>query len=429
MTAAEQSCYVYIQLPGTFDWVPCALLKAREVGTGVFEGTFTYGKRYLLRANVVALDPYHLPLTDRPRKFTKLKGIPGAVRDASPDAWGRRVIQAKLQRPEADILEMEYLLNGPDDGAGNLRFGLSVDPPGPRRPFNKTHQLDALIEAAQRVEEDGRLPHEVLEELQPGTSMGGARPKVSIEDDRKIWLAKLPERSDRHNIQRVEFATLKLASAAGLRVCGVRLERVGSQDVLMLQRFDREWNPDAKAYARYGLVSGLTVLDADDGYLDRERWSYPLLADELRRWSTKPDEDRRELFRRMVFNAMVTNNDDHPRNHALLRTGAGWRLSPAYDIVPVALASQERRDLALNAGKYGRAGSLYNLLSQCDVFGLSREQAQAEMSAMLEVVQAWRRLFAAEGVEARTREMLEGAILPASFFRTEPPEAVQAISS
>ena len=107
----------------------------------------------------------------------------------------------------------------------------------------------------------------------------------------------------------------------------------------MLDRFDREWNPDANGYWRYGLVSGLTVIDAEDGYLGRERWSYPLLADELRRWSVKSNDDRRELFRRMVFNAMVTNNDDHPRNHALVHTTGGWRLSPAYDILPVPMVS------------------------------------------------------------------------------------------
>ncbi|MBK9441446.1 MAG: HipA domain-containing protein [Comamonadaceae bacterium] len=424
MTAPEQSCYVYIQLPGTFEWVPCASLKIKEVGSSAFEGTFTYGKKYLARHNVVALDQYRLPLTQRPQKFTKLKGIPGAIRDASPDAWGRRVIQAKLDRPEADIQEMEYLLNGPGDGAGNLRFGLSVDPPGPNRRFNQTHQLQSLILAAQKLDEDGRLPDEVLEELEPGTSMGGARPKVTVEDAQKIWLAKLPEKGDRHNNQGIEFATLALARAAGLRVCGTRLEKVGLSDVLMLQRFDREWNPDAKAYARYGLVSGLTVLDAEDGYLGRERWSYLLLADELRRWSVKPDEDRRELFRRMVFNAMVTNNDDHPRNHALIQTSAGWRLSPAYDIVPVALVSQERRDLALNAGNFGRSASLYNLLSRCDVFGLSREDAQAQVSAMLEVVKGWKALFAGLGIESRTLEMLDGAMLPGSFFRMDAPDIV-----
>lgn len=155
MAAKEESCYVYVQLPGTFEWVPCASLKVREVGTGAFRGTLTYGKRYLERHNVVALDPYHLPLSAKPLYFTKLKGIPGTLRDASPDAWGRRVIQARLVRPEADFTEMEYLLNGPDDGAGNLRFGLSVTPPGPARPFNRTHQLQVLTEAAELL-----LPHQ-----------------------------------------------------------------------------------------------------------------------------------------------------------------------------------------------------------------------------------------------------------------------------
>src|SRR5258706_7112453 len=132
MAADEQSCYVYIQLPGAMETVPCASLRVRSIGAGGYEGTFAYGKRYLERDDVVTLDPFHLPLTTRPRQFTKLKGLPGAVRDASPDAWGRRVIQAKLQRPVADIQEMEYLLHGPDDGAGNLSFGRTVGPPAPR---------------------------------------------------------------------------------------------------------------------------------------------------------------------------------------------------------------------------------------------------------------------------------------------------------
>lgn len=424
MAAPEQSCYVYVQLPGTFGWVPCARLRVRDLGAGRFEGTFTYGTRYLQRPNVVALDPFRLPLTARPQKFTKLKGIPGALRDAGADAWGRRVIQAKLQRTDADITEVEYLLSGPDDGAGNLRFGLSVTPPDAKSAFNRTHQLQRLVDAAQTLEEDGRLPHEILEGLEPGTSMGGARPKVTIEDDHAIWLAKLPEKGDRYNMQRIELATLALAREAGLDVCGTRLERVGNLDVLMLRRFDREWSADANAYARYGLVSGLTVVDAEDGYLGRERWSYLLLADELRRWSGRPDEDRRELFRRMVFNAMVTNNDDHPRNHALVRSPAGWRLSPAYDIVPVALVSQERRDLALDAGEYGRVASVYNLLSRCDVFGLSKEEARHQVEIMLNVVKGWRTRFAAHGIDARTLDMLDGAILPPSFHLASAPEPV-----
>jgi serine/threonine-protein kinase HipA len=120
----------------------------------------------------------------------------------------------------------------------------------------------------------------------------------------------------------------------------------------------------------------------------------------------------------------VTNNDDHPRNHAMLHTPSGWRLSPAYDIVPTAMVSQERRDLALEAGTYGRAASLYNLLSQCDAFGLSTEDARAIVESMLDVVRGWREFFAAHGVAAGTIEMLEQAMLPRSFYRDAPPQTV-----
>jgi serine/threonine-protein kinase HipA len=181
MAGQEELCYVYVQLPGTFEWVPCASLKVRQVGAGASQGTFAYGKRYLARANVIELDPYHLKLTDKPQQFTRLEGIPGALRDASPDAWGRRVIQARLGRAESEISEMAYLLNGPDDGAGNLRFGLSVQPPGPGKPFNRTYQLEALTRAAEQIDETGKMPHELLESLEPGTSMGGARPTPSAQ--------------------------------------------------------------------------------------------------------------------------------------------------------------------------------------------------------------------------------------------------------
>ena len=421
---STEICYVQIQLPGTFEWVPCGVLSVEEQGAGAYLGTFHYGRRYLARSQGLALNPYRMPLTDKPLTFTKLKGIPGALRDASPDYWGRRVIQAKLERKEEDISEIEYLLNGPDDGAGNLRFEHSPTGAPAERPFNRTHQLEALAAAADALEEDGRLPYEVLETLEPGTSMGGARPKVTIEDEHQIWLAKLPEKRDKANMQRIEYATLELARAAGINVCGTRLERVGRADALLLSRFDREWNPDAGAYARYGLISGLTAVDADDGYLGRERWSYPLLADEIRRWSVRPDEDRMELFKRMVFNAMVTNNDDHPRNHAFLHSSNGWRLSPAYDIVPVPMVARERRDLALTVGAFGRVASMFNLLSSCRVFGLSQGDAENIIASMLTVVQNWRTHFEQHGVCQSDIAFIEPAMLPDCFFRTEPVQPV-----
>lgn len=417
---SEREAYVYIQLPGTLETVPAALLRVQTLPDGTQIGRFRYGDRYLQRQEAVALDPFQLPLDKTVYEFTQLKGIPGAVRDAGPDAWGRRVIEHKLERSAADLQEIDYLLHGPQDGAGYLSFGLKTEPPAPKRQYNRTHQLAELIAATQAIEEGRPVAAHVLEQLDPGTSMGGARPKATIEDANSLWLGKFPAKDDRFNLQRVEFATLDLARRCGLNVTQARLQTVGDSDVLMLQRFDRDHTD--KGYLRYGLVSGLTVLDCGDSHLDRERWSYPLLADNLRRWSDKPEADCAELFRRMIFNAAVTNNDDHPRNHALLRRQKGWRLSPAYDLVPAPVVSLERRDLALTVGNYGRTASIYNLLSQAGRFGLSAEEARAEIDRLVGVVRQWSETFFACRVSAQDMDYIAPAILPECFFFEKRPD-------
>jgi serine/threonine-protein kinase HipA len=416
---SEREAYVYIQLPGTLETVPAAVLRVQTLPDGVQIGRFRYGDRYLARPDAVALDPFRLPLAKEIFEFTQLKGIPGAVRDSAPDAWGRRVIEHKLERGPADLQEIDYLLQGPQDGAGYLSFGLKVEPPAPKRAYNRTHQLDQLIAAAQAIESGEPVAEHLLEQLEPGTSLGGARPKATIEDGNHLWLGKFPARNDRVNLQRVEYATLELARSCGLNVTQARLQAVGGYDVLMLQRFDREHVDEG--YLRFGLVSGLTVLECDDSYLDRERWSYPLLAENLRRWSDRPVADCLELFRRMVFNAAVTNNDDHPRNHALVRRQKGWRLSPAYDLVPSPVISLERRDLALTVGSHGRMASIGNLLSQSARFGLSAAEARLEIDRIVDGVRRWREPFYACGVSAADIERIAPAILPECFFLERQP--------
>jgi len=415
---SERQAYVYVQLPGTLDTVPAALLKVEKLRDGTFVGRFRYGDRYVERKDAISFDPFRLPLGNTVHEFTKLKGIPGAVRDAGPDAWGRRVIEHKLERSAGDLEEIDYLLNGPQDGAGYLSFGLKLEPPAPKRRYNQTHQLADLVAATEAIEEGKRVPAHILEQLEPGTSMGGARPKATIEDGNRLWIGKFPEKADRCNLQRVEYATLELARHCGIAACNARLESVGGRDVLMVERFDRQSTQGG--YLRFGLASGLTLLDADDSYLDRERWSYPLLADELRRWSEKPDEDRAELFRRIVFNAAVTNNDDHPRNHAVRRTVRGWRLAPAYDLVPAPLVSLEHRDLAMTVGKYGRTASIYNLLSQCERYGLAAEAARKEIEQVVATLRDWRDHFRARGVSAKDAEYIAPAFLPEGFFFLNP---------
>lgn len=418
---SEREAYIYIQLPGTLETVPAALLRVEQLRDGTHVGRFRYGDRYLARADAVELDPFELPLGDTVYEFTRLKGIPGAVRDASPDAWGRRVIEHNLDRAPADLAEIDYLLNGPQDGAGNLSFGLKAEPPAPKRSYNRTHQLAGLIAAAAAIEKGKRVPQHLLEQLEPGTSMGGARPKATIEDNDTLWLAKFPAKDDRYNQQRVEYATLALARQCGLYTCTARLETIADKDVLMLQRFDRQHTNDgAGGYLRFGLVSGLTMLGSDDNTTDRAKWSYPLLADQLRRWSEKPDRDCAELFRRMVFNAAVTNDDDHPRNHAALRSGRGWRLSPAYDLVPRPMGAIDRRSLALVAGKHGRTASIYNMLSECERFGLKPAAAKKEIHGIVAKVQDWRELFHQHSVSAEDIDYIATAFLPPCFFYEQP---------
>jgi serine/threonine-protein kinase HipA len=408
---SERAVYIHIQLPGSLQVVPAARLAVETLPDGREIGRFRYGDRYLARPQAVALDPFVLPLSDEVYEFTALHGIPGAVRDAAPDGWGRRVIEHRLQR--LDLAEIDYLINGPQEGAGNLMFGSTRQPPTTTR-YNQIRQLAELAAAVEAIEAGRPLSASLAEMLQPGTSMGGARPKASIEDGGVLWLGKFPSRDDRIDYPRIEHATLELARRCGLDVAESRLQSLGERNLLLVKRFDRACTDGG--YLRHGFVSALTALRCEDDFSGRERWSYPLLADALRRWSEDARADCRELFRRMVFNAAVTNNDDHPRNHALIHRERGWRLSPAYDLVPTPLLSLERRDLAMAVGERGRAADVDNLVSQCGRFGLSSDEAKAEIRRIVEIVRVWREVFAEVGVAATDIEAIAPAFLPDCFF-------------
>ena len=393
MTTADR-CYVFVQLPGTLEVVPCGRFRAEEK-LGVVAGKFSYLSEYLARSDAVAIDPFELPLKKGTFTTTRLNGIFGALRDASPDAWGRRVIEHVFRVNE--LSEVQYLLNSPEDRIGALSFSRDETSPAPVQRFNKTLQLAQLLSVAEKIL-DGVAPETIAQRtdlLSPGTSLGGARPKSVVEDDTGLWVAKFPLRSDRWNSPVVEAAMLSLAGKAGLQVAEHRVERVGKRDVLLVKRFDRERT--AGGYLRRRMVSGLTVLQAEDAASDRLAWSYPRLADELGRWCRAPQEQRQELFRRIVFNALISNSDDHPRNHALIAPSADWHLSPAYDLTPSPTVSQERR-LAMQIGERGVSATRANLLSAARRFDLTREQATTEIDRLKDfVLTHWERVVREEG--------------------------------
>ncbi|MCX7342431.1 MAG: HipA domain-containing protein [Hyphomicrobiales bacterium] len=362
---------MYITLPGQTAPVTAGRfqLTADRMGTPV--GRFVYGRSYLDRGEAVEIDPVELKLARGTTYETAgMKGVFGALRDAGPDYWGRAVIERHVGK--APLGEFDYLLESPDDRAGALGFGLGPEPPAPRRQFNQTIELEKLQKIADElIEDENKKPADakaaqVQELLLIGTSMGGARPKAVVEDKDGLWLAKFNTAHDRWNVARVEHTMLTLARTCGLSVADSRVTDVGGRDVLLVKRFDRSKTDDG--YLRGRMVSALTLLRADDTHNTRERWSYVLLAEELRRITAEPQRHAHELFRRMVFNGLISNTDDHPRNHAALALNDSWALSPAYDLTPTSPVSVERRDLALICGDAGRYANAQNMLSQCGRF-------------------------------------------------------------
>ena len=208
MASSDRRAYVYLQLPQSLEVVTAGFY---ELGfsQGVPTGSFVYNPTYLQRADAVPLDPYELPLAPRRAQTVKLKGIFGALRDASPDAWGRRIIEKHTGR--IDLTEIDYLLNSPEDRAGALSFGRDKLPPAPVRKFNQVIQLKDLLAAAEQFMDDeaaGKpgIPEQLFELLWPGTSMGGARPKNVVEDGEGLWLTSSlrhqPSRSAQNRVFR-----------------------------------------------------------------------------------------------------------------------------------------------------------------------------------------------------------------------------------
>lgn len=415
--SAPTECYVYITLPGATEPVTAARFELVKSRADAPLGRLVYGKSYLERNDAVPFDPVELKLASRVYETTAMNGIFGALRDAGPDSWGKRIIERHVGK--APLGELDYLLESPDDRAGALGFGLGQKPPAPKRDFNQTIALAKLQVIADAIVSDKELPTDpqitqAQELLLVGSAMGGARPKTAIEDDNALWIAKFNRPDDKENYARIEHAMLKLARACGLTAAESKVVTVGGRDVLLVKRFDRE--KTKAGYRRARMVSALTLLRADDSPQANDKWSYVLLVEELRRVSAEPKKDAAELFRRMCLNALISNTDDHPRNHALLARERDWRLSPAYDLTPMPQVSLEDRDLAMICGDQGRIANATNLLSQSARFLLSGEGARGIVTAMRDRVKGtWYEVARSVGVSEKDCGRIAGAFVYPGF--------------
>jgi len=295
---------------------------------------FNYGRSYLKRENAIAIYDPELPLQAGEIPLNNSMIIPSCIRDASPDAWGRRVIinrkfgKRKNDANVDDIDELTYLLESGSDRIGALDFQLSATEYIPRR--RKNASLEELLQSVDRVEKGVPLTKELDEALNHGTSIGGARPKALIDAEGKKFIAKFSSASDTYDVVKGEYIAMRLADIAGLNVATVSLEKAGNKDVLLIERFDRVF--DNNKWFRRSMVSALTLLDLDE--MQARHASYQHFATIIRHRFEHPKKTLKELFGRIIFNILSGNTDDHARNHAAFWDGKVLSLTPAYDICP-----------------------------------------------------------------------------------------------
>jgi serine/threonine-protein kinase HipA len=334
-----------------------------------------------------------------------------AFADSAPDSWGRRLMRLheredarREHRDARTLMQVDYLAGVDDETRmGALRYRNSA---GDEAFLSVTEErvpplirLRALLSASSRVAAEKQTARDIRLLMKPGSALGGARPKATVCDtDNRLLLAKFPKADDAWPWTLWEAVTLRLAERALIAVPEHRIERVLLQPVLMLARFDRRADG-----SRVPFMSAMTALDAVD---NEEGRSYLEILDFIRQEGADPQGDARQLWRRMVFNVLVSNTDDHPRNHGFLRTPKGWVLSPAYDLNP---APDNVRVHAMALNEIETEASLDTLLAVAPSFGFSKEEANAIVSEVASAVSDWRTVATAAGLSKPDQERMEPA--------------------
>ena len=375
MTSKVDEAYVWIWLPGHTDPIVAGRLSLEND-----QLLFNYGQSYLRRENAISIYEPELPLEAGRLEPLPRMEMPSCIRDGSPDAWGRRVIINHVTGQTGDSInqtelgELAYLLLSGSDRIGALDFQASPDIYKSRDPRPAT--LEELQSASEMVEQGIPLSAELDQALNHGSSIGGARPKANITSEGRKYIAKFSGSTDTYSVVKAEYIAMTLASAAGINVAKVKLTQALGKDVLLIERFDRHpANTDpggTPAWCRKSMVSGLTILGLPE--MEARYASYAALAEKIRYQFTQPKATLHELFKRMVFNVLVGNTDDHARNHAALWDGRELTLTPAYDICPQGRTGEEASQ-AMNIQGENKLSQLGNCLAAREAFQLNEDQA------------------------------------------------------
>lgn len=404
---AGQEVEVFVQIAGE-DVLAGRLWPHR--GPRTESETFAYATSYLARRDAYALGPL-LPLGSGQIQTPLGHAIFGALSDCAPDRWGRMLIQRRARRArqgrgetaEQSFGEVDYLLGVRDDlRQGAIRFR---DPESGAFLATETFGVPQLVELpellliADRAERDVASEDELEILLKAGSSLGGARPKAHVLDRAgRIAIAKFPRpEGDDWDVIAWEAVALKLARNAGIAAADSELTDVGGRPVLIVDRFDRQGN------RRIGYISAMTMLEAVDG----ERRTYLDLAEIIEEESDRASEDLRELWRRIAFSRLISNTDDHLRNHGFLRvTTGGWALSPAFDLNPNPEPGAKRFATAIDQGP---GDGLEELLDVAELFRLGRGEAEATIAEVSGATSRWRTIARQQGIDTTSIVQMEPA--------------------
>ena len=377
--------------------------------------SFEYDKDWLRKTCLtLTLDPELMPYSGR--QYPTGKNIFGLFADASPDRWGRvlmnkreRILAEKEGRKPSKLYDSDYLLGVYDETRmGGIRFKTNQE--GPFLSDDKETAappwatLRTLEEASRNFENDETgLTEKWLNQLiKPGSSLGGARPKATVVDTKdQLWIAKFPSKNDENDTGAWEMVAHDLAALCGLNVPEAKLEKfspLGS--TFLIKRFDRMGSK------RVHFASAMTLLGKTDGASAADGSSYLDIAAFIKSYGAQPKKDLGELWKRIVFNMAVTNTDDHLRNHAFILTDKGWILSPLYDVNPVPYGDE----LSLNVDEEDNSISIDLAVQTAVRFGISESDAEAQAEEILKIVREdWEKTAAGYGLSRRQIEEMRPA--------------------
>lgn len=366
----KTEAYVWIFLPKQTE--PMVVGRIKKEGEIYY---FTYGQSYLENLNSIALSPFELPLKRGNFYPLGIHFIHSCLRDAGPDAWGRRLIDYQYSSLQPN--EIDYLLLSGSNRIGALDF--QADNKVYLSRETKNVSLEELLKVAELVESEQPIPEELEYALIRGTSVGGARPKAVIQHEGKEYIAKFGLSQDIFNPIKAEYVALQLAKQVGIQVSDSFLHRVLGKDVLIVERFDRDYLSQGKT--RKLMLSALSLLNLDE--MEARYASYKDLAEIVRQHFDQPRLQLLELYKRLVFNILIGNTDDHARNHSAFWDGHSLKLTPAYDLCPQARIGQEATQAMAIEGAEGNLSKLSNVLSVCEYFQIQKSNAKDIIEKMI----------------------------------------------